>query len=55
MTGSGKADRVYLEHILGAVRRVQEYTAPGRDAFFETSLIQDAVLRNLEIIGKAVK
>ncbi len=55
MTRESKGDRVYLEHILGAVRRVEEYTASGREAFFQSPMVQDAVLRNLEIIGEAVK
>jgi uncharacterized protein with HEPN domain len=48
-------DRVYLQHILGALRRIAEYTAGGRNDFFSTPLIQDGVVRNLEIIGEAVK
>lgn len=55
MTRAGKGDRVYLEHILGAVRRVEEYTASGREVFLQNSMVQDAVLRNLEVIGEAVK
>jgi uncharacterized protein with HEPN domain len=31
------------------------YTEAGRTAFFESSMIQDAVVRNLEIIGEATK
>jgi uncharacterized protein with HEPN domain len=31
------------------------YTEPGRTAFFESPMIQDAVVRNLEVIGEATK
>ena len=31
------------------------YTESGRDAFFAGSMIQDAVVRNLEIVGEAAK
>jgi uncharacterized protein with HEPN domain len=55
VTDVKKGDRVYLEHILGAVRRIEEYTSSGREPFFQTPMIQDAVMRNLEIIGEAVK
>lgn len=48
-------DRVYLLHILDCLVRVFEYTAQGRDAFFADPKTQDAVIRNLEIIGEAVK
>lgn len=50
-----KGDRVYLLHIRDAILRVAEYTAEGRAAFLSRPMIQDAVVRNLEIIGEAVK
>ena len=31
------------------------YTESGRTAFFESPMIQDAVVRNLEVIGEATK
>ena len=44
----------YLEHILNALERIQRYTAGKSAADFMTdTLIQDAVLRNLGIIGEA--
>jgi uncharacterized protein with HEPN domain len=44
----------YLEHILDALERIQRYTA-GKSAadFMADTLLQDAVLRNLGIIGEA--
>lgn len=44
----------YLEHILGALKRIQRYTS-GKSAvdFRSDTLLQDAVLRNLGIIGEA--
>jgi uncharacterized protein with HEPN domain len=50
-----KDDRVYLLHIQDAVRRVLEYTRDGKAAFFADTKTQDAVLRNIEVIGEAVK
>jgi uncharacterized protein with HEPN domain len=51
-----KALRVpdYLGHILKAIERIARYTA-GMDeaAFLNSELVQDAVLRNIEIIGEA--
>ncbi|MFB3766621.1 MAG: DUF86 domain-containing protein [Methanotrichaceae archaeon] len=38
-----------------ALRRILDYTGEGKDAFFEDSKTQDAVVRNLEIVGEAVK
>jgi uncharacterized protein with HEPN domain len=38
-----------------ALAAVCEYTVGGREAFFASPMIQDAVLRNLEVLGEAVK
>jgi len=48
-------DRVYLEHIRDAIERIKGYTREGREAFFSNAMQQDAVVRNLEIIGEATK
>ncbi len=50
-----KDDRVYLAHIRDAIQRIDAFTAGGRDAFMADSMVQDAVIRNLEVIGEAVK
>lgn len=50
-----KSDRAYLSHILDALDRIARYTATGRDHFFSDERTQDAVVRNLEIIGEAAK
>ncbi len=48
-------DRVYLQSILERIERIEEFTQDGREAFFTELIIQDAVIRNLEIIGEAAK
>jgi uncharacterized protein with HEPN domain len=48
-------DREFLDHIRIAATRVLEYTREGRDAFEADTLTQDAVIRNLGVIGEAVK
>lgn len=50
-----EGDRAYLLHMRDAVHRCQEYAAGGREAFRTSSLVQDAVIRNLEILGEATK
>lgn len=50
-----KDDRIYLQHIRDALGRIVSYTAGGRDAFLANPQAQDAVIRNLEIVGEAVK
>lgn len=44
----------YLEHILDALERIQRYTSEKSATDFMTdTLLQDAVLRNLSIVGEA--
>lgn len=44
----------YLAHILEAIERIGRYTAHmDREAFLGNPLVQDAVIRNLEVIGEA--
>ena len=47
---------IYLNHILDCIHKIQEYTTGmNQDNFLNNSLIQDGVIRNLEIIGEATK
>lgn len=51
-----KALRVpdYLGHILKAIERIRRYTADMDEGeFMNSELVQDAVIRNIEIIGEA--
>ncbi len=49
-------DKVYLKHILDAVGNIENYTHHfSEKKFQEDKLVQDAVIRNLEIIGEATK
>jgi len=51
-----KALRVpdYLGHILEAIERIEEYVSDMDEmAFLASRLVQDAVIRNIEIIGEA--
>ena len=46
----------YLEHISEAIERAAGYLDPIPDlnAFQKTPMVQDAIIRNIEIIGEAV-
>jgi uncharacterized protein with HEPN domain len=46
-------DRAFLDDILERIRLTDEFLQPGREEFFRSRLIQEAVIRNLEIIGEA--
>ena len=50
-----KDPQVFLAHIIDAVACIRDYTRDGESAFFADRKTQDAVIRNLEIIGEAVK
>lgn len=50
-----KDDRVYLTHILECIANIEDYTSGWEKAFLNSKMIQDAVIRNLEIIGEATK
>lgn len=51
-----KDDLAYIEHILEAIARIKKYTEGISFQDFEhNNMIQDAVIRNFEIIGEATK
>jgi uncharacterized protein with HEPN domain len=51
-----KDDQVYLEHILEAISKIESFVNGLTKFDFDRNvLIQDAVIRNFEIIGEATK
>jgi uncharacterized protein with HEPN domain len=48
-------DVLDLEHVLGAIDAIRRFTSNGEAASLGDDLIQSAVIRQLEIIGEAVK
>jgi len=49
-----KDDTVYLHHILDAIQRIQTYTRDvSKEKYLQDGLLQDGVVRQLEIIGEA--
>lgn len=49
-------DRLYLRHILEAIYSIDEYLSNVDEAKFrDTPLIQDAVIRQFQVIGEAAK
>ena len=49
-----KDDRLYLHHMLERCHRITRFIAP-RETFMESEALQDAVIRNVEVIGEAAK
>lgn len=50
-----KDDSVYLKHILEAITKIESYAMAGETEFFARSHWQDAIIRQLEIIGEATR
>ena len=49
-------DTIYLKHILDAIIRIEEYiSGADHETFTKTTLLQDGVIRQIEIIGEAAK
>ena len=51
-----KDESVYLRHIQDSIEKIESYVSGiDHDEFLENSMVQDAVIRQLEIIGEASK
>jgi uncharacterized protein with HEPN domain len=49
-------DSVYLKHIRDAIEKTQAYVkGVSKSTFLGNTLIQDAVIRQIEIIGEAAR
>jgi uncharacterized protein with HEPN domain len=50
-----KDDQLYLHHMLERCHRITRFIGPGRETFMASEELQDAVIRNVEVIGEAAK
>lgn len=49
-----KMDQVYAQHILDAIKQIDEYTEGiDRQTFKQNRMLQDATVRQIEIVGEA--
>lgn len=48
-------DVFFLQDICDRIGQIEIYTQGGKSEFLESRLIQDAVIRNFELIGEGVK
>ncbi len=46
-------DSLYLRHFLDAIDKIERYVAVGYERFFAEPHWQDAIIRQLEIMGEA--
>lgn len=51
-----KNDFAYISHILTCIKKIKKYSkGQSKLKFKESELLQDAIIRNIEIIGEASK
>ena len=50
-----RSDRAYLEHILLCLQRIRENASSGRDAVNHSHTLQDAILRNLQVLCESAQ
>lgn len=51
-----KDDSIYIEHIMIGLSKIEKYTLTmNQDQFFDSDMVQDAVIRQLQVIGEASK
>lgn len=49
-----KDDKLYLIHIHECIQRIEEYLGGGgRDAFMDSTMVQDAIIRNLQMLSES--
>lgn len=49
-----KDDRFYVRHVLECIGRIAKYTSGGaRSTFLSNTLIQDGVIRNLQVLAES--
>lgn len=47
--------RIYLQQIQERIERIELYIADGEKTFYASTLLQDAIIRNFEVIGEITK
>jgi uncharacterized protein with HEPN domain len=50
-----KDDGVYLVHISECIRKIEQNTSAGKAAFLASETLQDAVLRNLQVMCESTQ
>jgi uncharacterized protein with HEPN domain len=48
-------DRIYLTHILECIRKIEKNVQGGKSAFLDSDTLQDAVLRNLQVMCESAQ
>jgi len=55
VTPTSESDRLMLMHILDCIQQIWEYTENSREAFFGSQMVQDATVRNLQVLAESTQ
>jgi uncharacterized protein with HEPN domain len=50
-----KSQRAYTQHVIDCIGRIAEDSASGRDAVFASRTLQDAIVRNLQVLCESTQ
>ena len=50
-----KDDRLYLIHIKECIDKIDRYSSIGRAEFFGNTMVQDAIVRNLQTLAESTQ
>ena len=50
-----KSQRAYAGHVLECIRRIREDSAAGKEAVFTSRTLQDAIVRNLQVLCESTQ
>jgi len=50
---SSKNNAIYIEHMLICIEKINSYTEGSKEKFFDSPLVQDAVIRNLQVLAES--
>lgn len=48
-----KDDKLYLLHMQECIQRVEKYASGDRDKFLKSEMIQDAIIRRLQVMAES--
>ena len=50
-----KSQRAYVQHVIECIGRIAEDSAAARDAVFASRTLQDAIVRNLQVLCESTQ
>lgn len=48
-----KDPKIYVEHMLGCIAAIDDYTQGDKSHFYQSRMAQDAVVRNLQVLAES--